>query len=138
MAIAYQALQGIHNLTALIALLLTLIAGGLLLSTASTTTTARLLRWTVLSVSIQFVLGVVLIVVALLAYGVGYAATFWLHYALGIVSVGVVSALAARARRTVERSGSDAARRYGGLLIATVVLLAITYYIGFSQYVLPV
>ncbi len=131
MAALYQALKGIHNLVGGLALLAVLVAAVILLVTARTQggSTPLVLRVAMIVASLQGLLGILLIVTALLAFNAAYVGTFWFHYVLGIVSVGLVSAVTARARRAPD----SAARTYGGLLIGIVLLVAFTYWIGMTQ-----
>jgi len=131
MATLYQALKGIHNLVGVVTLLAALVAGIVLLATARTQAgrTPLALRAAVLSASLQGLLGILLIVIALVAFGVGYVGTFWLHYLLGLAAVGLVSVLTGQARRAPD----SAARRYGGALLGVVVVVAIAYWVGMTQ-----
>ncbi len=127
----YGILTGIHNGVGSLTLLLTLVAAGMLLFMARTGgPTALVLRADLISASVQFLLGVVLIVVAWVSFGAGYVGGFWLHYLLGIVAVGVVSAVTARARRAPD----SAARRYGLTLLGVVALVLLTFLVGQYQY----
>jgi Ca2+/Na+ antiporter len=124
----YDILRTIHNAVGGITLVLTLAAAGVLLATARTTTTlsSSLVRANVISASLQFVLGVLLIVVGFVI-GIGAAlGGLWLHILLGIASVGVISSVAARARRAPDAE----ARRYGLMLLGVLVLVLVTFLIG--------
>lgn len=130
----YQAITGIHNLVGIITLLTTLVAGGLLLARRSTAgSSAVALRSALISASTQGTLGLLLVILGLVSRGLGYVGTFWFHYLLGLITVGVVSAFAGRARRASDRE----AGRYGGILLGIVVLVAITYYVGFVRTTIP-
>lgn len=131
MATLYQALKGIHNLVGGVTLLATLVAGGILLATARTTggRTPLALRAAILSASLQGLLGILLIVIALVAFGAGYVVSFWPHYVLGLASVALVSVLTGQARRAPD----SAARRYGGALLGVAVVVVIAYWIGMTQ-----
>jgi hypothetical protein len=131
MATLYQALKGIHNLVGGLSLLAALVAAAILLVTARTQggSTPLALRVSMIIASLQGLLGILLIVIALIAFNAAYVGTFWFHYLLGIVSVGLVSAVAGRASRAPD----SAARTYGGLLIGIVILIAFTYWIGMTQ-----
>ncbi len=124
----YGTILTIHNLFGTLTLLLTLIAGGVLLATARTGTTASsgLLRGALISVSIQFLLGMAMVLIAIFTISVEYAARYWLHYLLGFISVGVVSAVTARARRAPDSQ----ARRYGGIMLGVAVLVLVTFLVG--------
>lgn len=132
MSTLYQALKGIHNLVGILTLLAALAAAAILLATASTQRgrTPLALRVSTIVASLQGLLGIVLIVIALLAFGAGYVGTFWFHYLLGLVSVALVSVVAARARRAPDSS----ARTYGGLLIGIVVVIALAYWVGMTKF----
>lgn len=127
----YQAVQGIHNLVGIITIGLTIAAAYILLGTGRTTSTgaARVLRFDAISASVQALLGIVLVGIGWVLNGAGYIATFWLHYLLGIVAVGVISAAAARGRRAPD----SAARTYGIVFLAGLLLVAVTWYVGFFQ-----
>ncbi len=127
----YRILTTLHNAVGGLTLLLTLAAAGMLFVTARTSGgTALVLRSDLISASVQFLLGVLLIVVACASFGGGYVATFWLHYLLGVVTVGAVSAVSARARRAPDA----AARRYGLMLAAVLVLVLLTFLVGQYRY----
>jgi hypothetical protein len=127
----YQAIQGIHNLVGLITIGLTIAAAYILLGTGRTSSNGagRVLRFDAISASVQALLGIVLVVIGWLVNGAGYIASFWLHYLLGIVAVGVISVAAARGRRAPD----SAARTYGIMFLVGLVLVAVTWYIGFFQ-----
>ncbi len=118
----------LHNIVGTITLLLTLLASVALLVTARTQVTANqlLLRGALISVSLQFLLGALLVLVAFVAFGVSYAAQYWLHYLLGFISVGVVSAVTARGRRAPDA----AARRFGATMLGVALLVLVTFLVG--------
>jgi hypothetical protein len=124
----YGTIMTLHNIVGTLALLLSLIAGGILLATARTGGSASgwMLRGALWSVSLQFVLGLAMVLVAIFTISVQYAAQYWFHYLLGFVTVGVVSAVAARARRAPD----SAARRYGGIMIGVAALVLVTFLVG--------
>lgn len=124
----YPPLMTLHNIVGTLTLLLTLAAGVVLLATARTHLSASqlLLRGALISVSLQFLLGALLVLVALIAFGVSYAAQYWLHYLLGFISVGVVSAVTARGRRAPDA----AARRFGAALLGVALLVLVTFLVG--------
>ncbi len=127
----YGVLTTLHNAVGGLTVLLTLAAAGMLLVTARTSGgTALVLRSDLISASMQFLLGVLLIVVGWASFGGGYVATFWLHYLLGVVTVGAVSAVTARARRAPD----GAARRYGLALGGVLVLVLLTFLVGQYRY----
>jgi hypothetical protein len=132
MATLYQALKGIHNLVGILALLAALITAVIMLATSSTQrgSTPLALRVSSIIASLQGLLGIVLIVLALVAFGFAYVGTFWFHYLLGLVSVALISIVAARARRAPD----GAARTFGGLLLGVVVVVAITYWVGITKF----
>jgi hypothetical protein len=134
MAQIYTIIMRIHNLVGSLTLLLVLIAAVMLLVVARTQTggSAIVLRGALISASIQFLLGVTMVIIALVAFGAAYAATFWFHYLLGIASVGVVSAVTARARRAPDRD----ARRYGLMMLGVVALVLVTFLVGQFRYTL--
>lgn len=128
MAGLYNVIRILHNAFGGLTLLLTLVAALLLLITARTTSqgSALALRGNSISASIQALLGILMVILGIVVGNAAYIANLWLHYLLGIVSVGVISALAARARRSPD---SDA-RRFGGILLGVLVLVALTFYLG--------
>lgn len=128
MAGLYNVIRILHNAFGGLTLLLTLVAALLLLITARTTSqgSALALRGNSISASIQAVLGILMVILGVVIGNAAYIGNLWLHYLLGIVSVGVISAFAARARRSPD---SDA-RRFGGILLGVLVLVAITFYLG--------
>jgi len=117
----YTTLLTIHNATAGLTLLGTLIAGGVLFFTAQTTGTwsALLLRATLILASLQGLLGIIMLVV-------GQNFAYWFHYALGLAAVGAVSVAVARARR----APNNQARRYGGILLGVFVLVLVAFLAG--------
>ncbi len=127
MAGLYNIIRVAHNAVGGITLLLTIVATVLLLTTRRTSSGSSLiaLRADLISASLQFVLGLLLVVISFIT-GIGYGAHLWVHYLLGIASVGVISVLVARARRAPDNE----ARRYGLLLLAVAVLVFITFTVG--------
>lgn len=130
----YGLLLTLHNLFGTLTLLLTLIAGGLLLVTARTSSSASslALRADLISASVQFLIGVLLVIIGIVVGNAGYVGTLWFHYLLGIITVGVVSAVAARARRAPDGD----ARRYGGILLGVALLVLVTFLVGQFRYTL--
>ena len=129
----YALIRTIHNAVGGITLLLTLLSAGWLLAAARTSGgPGTALRLNMLSASLQGLLGAVLVVLALLTFGGGYAATYWFHYLLGILSVGAVSAITARARRSPDSES----RRFGLILGGVLLLVLITFLVGQFKYVL--
>lgn len=124
----YGVLVTLHNAFAGLTLLLTLVAAVLLLVTSRTTSRASslVLRADLISASLQFVFGLLLVVVGLVVIGAASVLAFWYHYLLGIIAVGVISALVARGRRAPDTE----ARRYGLLFLAALLLVGVTFYIG--------
>lgn len=124
----YGVIVTLHNAFAGLTLLLTLVAAVLLLATSRTTSTASslVLRADLISASVQFVFGLLLVILGFSVLGSGPVLGFWYHYLLGIVSVGIISVLVARARRAPDSE----ARRYGLLFLGTLLLVGITFYIG--------
>lgn len=122
----------LHNSFAGLTLLLALVAAVILLATARTTSRAAsiALRAALISASIQFVFGLVLVVLGLVAGNVAGVAALWLHYLLGIVAVGVLSAVAARGRGAPDTQ----ARQYGLRLLGVVLLVLITFLVGQYRY----
>jgi|GEM_PF-4256670 len=124
---AYAILTTIHNAVGGITLLLTIASAVLLLATGRTGGTNTLvLRSTLLAASIQFLLGLLLVILGLVVFNVGYVGAYWLHYLLGIVSVGLISVAVARGRRAPDSE----ARRYGGMLLGVLVVVLITFLVG--------
>jgi heme A synthase len=123
----YNVLVTIHNIFGGLTLLLTLAAGVLLLATARTTSqgAALVLRGALISASIQALLGIVMVLYPVFG-GSTQILPFWLHYLLGLVTVGVVSAITARARRSPDSE----ARRYGGILLGVFALVLVTFLVG--------
>ena len=117
----YETLLTLHNATAGLTLLGTLIATGVLFVTAQTTSTwsALLLRATLILASAQALLGIIMLVV-------GQNWAYWFHYALGLAAVGAVSVAVARARR----APNNQARRYGGILLGVFVLVLVAFLAG--------
>ena len=133
MAGTYAIIRTIHNAVGGITLLLTLASVATLLFVARTSGgPGTLLRVNAISASLQALLGIILILLALVAYGGGYAATYWFHYLLGILAVGAVSALTARARRAPDGE----ARRYGLMLVGVFALVLVTFLVGLFRYTL--
>lgn len=123
----YGVVLTLHNAVGGITLLLTLAAAIVLLATARTSgAPALVLRADLISASIQFLLGLVLVVLGFSVRGAGPVAGFWFHYLLGLASVGVISAFAARARRAPD---SDA-RRYGLLFLLALLVVLATFLVG--------
>jgi hypothetical protein len=117
----YAILLTLHNATAGLTLLGTLVAAGVLFFTAQTTGTwsALILRATLIFASLQAVLGILMLVI-------GQNFAYWFHYLLGLIAVGVISAAVARARRAPDRE----ARRYGGILLGVFVLVLVAFLAG--------
>ncbi len=124
----YETLLTLHNATAGLTLLGTLIAAGVLFFTAQTmgTWSALLLRATLILASIQGLLGIIMVLTALVSFGGGYAVQYWFHYALGLAAVGAVSVTIARARR----APNNQARRYGSILLGVFVLVLVAFLAG--------
>lgn len=124
----YSLLLTLHNALGGLTLLLTIAAALVLLFTqrATSSGSALILRADLISASLQFVIGVILLVVSALSIGTGNTARYWFHYLLGIAAVGVVSAVVARARR----GGDSQARRYGLIMLGVVVLVLATFLAG--------
>jgi hypothetical protein len=123
----YELILNIHNTVGSLTLLLTIVTALMLLITArvSTTFPAIALRATLISASLQALLGITLLVM-LLTRSTGYAVSLWLHYALGLTAVALVSVVVARARR----SSDSAARRYGGMMLGVVVVVLLAFLAG--------
>lgn len=123
----YQGIVTIHNIFGGLTLLLTLVAAVMLLATARTTTqgSALVLRGALISASIQGLLGIVMVLYPVFG-GSSQILPFWLHYVLGLAAIGVVSAIAARARRSPDSE----ARRYGGILLGVFALVLVTFLVG--------
>lgn len=128
----YGIIANIHNAIGGITLLLTLAAAAVLLVTARTTSSlsSSIVRADMISASIQATLGILLVLVGLLLGNAAYIGGLWLHFLLGIVSVGVISVVAARARRAPDAE----ARRYGLMLVGVLVLVLVTFLIGQFKY----
>ena len=128
----YNIIKAVHNAVGGLTLLLTIAATVLLLTTRRTSSgsTGLVLRADLVSASLQFVLGALLVVVGLSVGNTGYIGGLWVHYLFGIASVGVVSTLVARARRAPDSE----ARRYGMLMLGVVVLVLLTFLIGQLHY----
>ncbi len=124
----YNVLVTLHNAFGGLTLLLTLAAAGVLLATGRTTAqgSSLVLRGDLISASIQGLLGILLFVLGFATRGSTYMANLWLHYLLGLAAVGVISVMAARARRSPDSQ----ARRYGGILLGVLLLVLITFLIG--------
>jgi heme A synthase len=117
----YETLLTLHNATGGLTLIATLVTALVLFFTARTsnTWTALALRITLILASLQGVLGILMVLI-------GQVWEYWFHYALGLITVGVVSAVVARARRAPNTE----ARRYGGILLGVVVLVLVTFLVG--------
>ena len=91
----YNVIKAVHNAVGGLTLLLTIAAMVLLLTTRRTSSgsTGLVLRADLVSASLQFVLGALLVVVGLSVGNTGYIGGLWVHYLFGIASVGVVSTL---------------------------------------------
>ncbi|HEX6292384.1 MAG TPA: hypothetical protein VFZ66_24575 [Herpetosiphonaceae bacterium] len=128
----YSVIVTIHNIFGGLTLLLTLVAAVMLFVTARTTAqgSALVLRADLISASIQATLGILLIILGLIMGNGAYIGGLWLHYIFGIAAVGVVSAMAARARRAPDSE----ARRYGGILLGVLLLVLVTFMIGQFKY----
>jgi hypothetical protein len=128
----YGVIVTLHNAFGGLTLLLTIAATIVLLATARTTSTASslILRADLISASIQFVLGLLLVLLGFAVLGAGAVLGFWFHYLLGIASVGVISAFVARARRSPDSE----ARRYGLLFLIALVVVGITFAVGQSGF----
>jgi cytochrome bd-type quinol oxidase subunit 2 len=128
----YDIIVTIHNAVGGITLLLTIAAAGVLLATARTTSalSSTIVRADMISASIQATLGIVLVVVGLVIFDAATMGRLWLHYLLGITTVGVISVVAARARRAPDTE----ARRYGLILLGVLVLVLVTFLVGQFKY----
>jgi hypothetical protein len=128
MAGLYNVILTLHNAFGGLTLLLTLVAAAVLLATGRTSAraSALALRGDLISASVQALLGILLFVLGFATRGSAYMANLWLHYLLGLAAVGVVSAMAARARRAPDTE----ARRYGGIFLGVLILVLITFLIG--------
>lgn len=124
----YGVLATIHNAVGGITLLLTLAAAALLLFTARTTSSgsALVLRVDSISASLQGALGILLVITGLIIGNTSYIVAFWYHYVMGFAAVGLVSVMAARARRAPD----SAARRYGFMFVGVLAVVLITFLIG--------
>jgi Ca2+/Na+ antiporter len=124
----YEVMRILHNAFGGLTLLLTLAAALVLLVTARTTAqgSSLVLRADLISASVQALLGITMFALGFAVRGSAYMANLWLHYLLGIAAVGLISAMVARARRSPDGE----ARRYGGILLGVLVLVAITFWIG--------
>jgi hypothetical protein len=123
----------LHNSFAGLTLLLTLVAAVILLTTSRTTSSAAsiALRGSLISASLQFVFGLALVVIGFGLGNTAYVTGFWLHYLLGFITVGVLSAVAARGRRAADQD----ARRYGSLLLGVFLLVLVTFLVGQFHYI---
>jgi hypothetical protein len=128
----YNVIVTLHNAFGGLTLLLTLVAGGALLATGRTTAqaSALALRGDLISASIQGLLGILLFVLGFATRGSAYMGNLWLHYLLGLAAVGLISAMAARARRSPDSQ----ARRYGAIFLGVLLLVLITFLIGQYQF----
>lgn len=128
----YEIIVTIHNAVGGITLLLTLAAAGVLLATARTTTSlsSTIVRADTISASIQATLGILLVILGLVIFDAATMGRLWLHYLLGIITVGVISVIAARARRAPDAE----ARRYGLILLGVLALVLVTFLVGQYQY----
>ena len=128
----YGIIVTIHNAVGGITLLLTIAAAAVLLATGRTTSqlSSTIVRADLISASIQFVLGLLLVIMAFVLGNASYIGGMWLHFLLGIAAVGVISMMAARARRapTLE------ARRYGLIFVGILVLVLVTFLVGQFRY----
>lgn len=124
----YGVIVTLHNIFGGLTLLLTLVAAVMLLVTARTTTqgSSLLLRGDLISASVQGTLGILMVVLGLVMGSFNYIGSLWPHYLLGLASVGLISAMVARARR----AGDGEARRYGGILLGVFVLVLVTFGVG--------
>ena len=124
----YDTVRTIHNSVGGLTLLLTLVAAVTLLVAARTATTgpALVLRGTLVAASLQGALGILLLIWAAVAFGIAYLGGLWIHFLLGLASVGLVSAVSGRACRAPDRD----ARRYGGMLLGIVVVVLLAYLAG--------
>jgi cytochrome bd-type quinol oxidase subunit 2 len=122
----------LHNSFGGLTLLLTLVAAVILLATARTTSrgASLALRGSLISASLQFVFGLALVVIGFAMGRSGEITSYWLHYLLGFVAVGVLSAVAARGRRAADQD----ARRYGSLLLGVFLLVLVTFLVGQFRY----
>ncbi len=128
----YDVVLILHNSFAGLTLLLALVAAVILLATSRTTSrgASLALRVALISASLQFVFGLVLVVLGLVGGNAAGVAALWLHYLLGIISVGVLSAVAARGRRAPDTQ----ARQYGLRLLGVVLLVLMTFLVGQYRY----
>lgn len=128
----YGLVLTMHNAVGGLTLLLTLAAAVILLATARTRTTAPalVLRGSLISASVQFLLGVTLIITAIVIGRGGEIGNYWFHYLLGILSVGLVSVFTARARRAPDTD----ARRYGAILLGVLAVVLATFLVGQFRY----
>jgi hypothetical protein len=128
----YGIVVTVHNAVGGITLLLTLAAAAVLLATARTTSTlsSGVVRANMISASLQATLGILMVILGLIMGSAGYIGSLWLHYLLGIASVGVISAIAGRAQRAPDAE----ARRYGGILLGVLVLVLVTFLVGQFKY----
>ncbi len=125
----YETLRTIHNAVGGLTLLLTLVAAATLLLMARTSTPgpALILRGTLVSASLQGLLGITLLILAAVFFGTGYfAGWLWLHILLGLAAVGLVSVVTARARRAPDSE----ARRYGSMLLGVLVVVLLAFLVG--------
>ena len=121
-----------HNTVGTLTLLMTIAVAIVLVATARTTSSlsSTLLRTYVLIASIQFVLGLILVIMGLVLGNAAYIGGLWFHFLFGIATVGVVTVMAARARRAPDSE----ARRYGLIFAGLVVLVLVTYLVGQLKY----
>ncbi len=128
----YGVVLVLHNSFAGLTLLLALVAAVILLTTSRTTSrgASLALRVALICASLQFVFGLVLVLLGLVGGNATGVAALWLHYLLGLLSVGVLSATAARGRRAPDAQ----ARQYGLRLLGVVLLVLITFLVGQYRY----
>lgn len=129
MDFVYETIRTIHNAVGGLTLLLTLAAAVTLLLGARTSAPgpALVLRSTLVSASLQGLLGITLLILAAVFFGVGYfAGWLWLHILLGLAAVGLVSVTTARTRRAPD----SAARRYGSMLLGVFVVVLLAFLLG--------
>lgn len=128
MAGVYDVLTTLHNAVGGLTLLLTIAAAAMLLITARTTSsgTALVLRADLIVASLQFVIGALLVVLGFVIGNAAFVLGFWYHYLLGIITVGLISTMAGRARRAPDSE----ARRYGLFFVGVLVVVLITFLVG--------
>jgi hypothetical protein len=130
----YTTMSTIHNVIGVLTLILTVAAAGVLLLPSLTTAGngTMVLRVTFGSAMIQALLGLLMIVAGLAAYGTGYITVFWLHYVLGTIAIVLIAMMIARAQSVPNMQ----ARRYGALILVLLFVVG-AYYVGSARYVLP-